>query len=110
VVCNVSDHWFGTTAGTPKWVYGDLGSKKCISGVRANIFSLDVPQTMDIQVSDDAINWTTVETGWTVTTGETFVEKPFTEIKGRYIRFYITSCNRSYCNFHDFEVKSRSLS
>ena len=103
-----SDYWFGLSTGTPKWVYGDLGSKKCISGVKVYISNLDVPQTMDIQVSDDAVSWTTVANGWTVTTGETWVEKTFTETQGRYVRFYMTSCARAYCNFRDFEIKSRS--
>ena len=68
------------------------------------------PQTMNIQVSDDAENWTTVETGWTVNTGGSFVEKPLTEVTGRYIRFYMTSCNQGYCNFNEFQVKTRPLS
>ena len=78
--------------------------------MKVNISSTYIPQTMNIQVSDDHTNWTTVETGWTVTTGEEWVEKPFTETQGRYVRFYITSSKYNYCNFHDFEIESRPLS
>lgn len=103
----LSDNWYGSGTGAPEWIYADLGSNRCISGVRVYIYSSDVPQTMDIQVSDDAISWTTVESDWTVTEGESWINKDFAEVQGRYLRFYITSCNRVYCNFRDFEIKSR---
>jgi len=102
------NYWFGQGTGPPKWAYSDLGSKKFISGVRVYIYYADIPQTMNIQVSNDASSWTTVVSGWTVNAGETWVEKTFTETEGRYIRFYITSCKRSYCNFREYEIKTRT--
>ncbi|MFH0862904.1 MAG: C1 family peptidase, partial [Candidatus Altiarchaeota archaeon] len=36
---NTYDYWFGQGTGTPKWTYGDLGSVKCVSAVRAWVYS-----------------------------------------------------------------------
>ncbi|MFH1234036.1 MAG: discoidin domain-containing protein [Candidatus Diapherotrites archaeon] len=74
----------------PSWIYFDLGAKKCISGVKVYL-DYAAPQTQDIQVSDDAANWTTVSGGFTVSEDEKWVEKTFTETNGRYVRLYITS-------------------
>ncbi|MBU4023139.1 discoidin domain-containing protein, partial [Patescibacteria group bacterium] len=103
-----TDYWFGQATGTPKWTYGDLGSKKCISGVRVWIYSADVPQTMNIDVSDDALSWARVVTGWTVSSAENWVYKSFTETAGRYVRLYMTSCNRLYCNLREYSVQTRT--
>ncbi|MCX6738368.1 MAG: hypothetical protein NTY11_03080 [Candidatus Parcubacteria bacterium] len=74
-----TDYWFGSATGAPKWTYGNLDSKKCISAVRVWIYSYDVPQTMNIDVSDDASTWTRVVTSWTVSTPDTWVEKTFSD-------------------------------
>ena len=104
-----TDHWLGTNADPQKWTYGDLGSVKHISAVRIFIYSSYTPQTMNIDVSDDAVSWTNVVTGWTVDIGQglTWVEKTFTETTGRYVRISMTSCRYIYCNIMEYEVKTR---
>jgi len=100
--------WFGLRTGMPKWIYGDLDSVKCISGLRARIHNSYKPQTMDIQVSNDTTNWYTVKPGWEVNEANTWVEVSFDEIKARYVRLLITSSRRSYCNMQEYEVLTRS--
>ncbi len=99
--------WAGLGTGPPKWIYGDLGENKYVSAVRANLNSSYVPQTMNIDISDDGSAWSTLKSGWTVSTID-WVETSFTETQGRYVRFYITNCARSYCNMKEFEVKTRT--
>ncbi len=103
-----TDYWFGLCTGPPKWIYGDLGSKKYISGIRVFIFTGYNPQTMNIDVSDDAATWTNVASGWTVSTGNQWVEKTFTETQGRYVRIYITASAVSCCSMREFEVLTRT--
>ncbi|MFH0861675.1 MAG: discoidin domain-containing protein, partial [Candidatus Altiarchaeota archaeon] len=105
---NTYDYWFGQATGTPKWTYGDFGATKCVSAVRAWIFSADVPQTMDVQVSNDGATWTTIKSGWTVSASEQWVETTFAETQARYVRLYMTSCSRPYCNLREYEAKSRN--
>ncbi|MDD5193739.1 MAG: GEVED domain-containing protein, partial [Candidatus Nanoarchaeia archaeon] len=109
-----TDYWFGTTSSVPyptptKWVYGDLVIKKCISSVRVFIYSSDVPQKMNIDVSDDAITWTRVYTNWTVSLGDQWVNLDFPETAGRFVRYTLVSCTRPYCNFRDFEIGTRTF-
>lgn len=105
---SIYSYWFSESGSPPDWIYFDLGSKKCISAINVVIVTADVPMTMDIQVSDDALSWTTVVTGWTVSTGNTWVEKTFSEIEGRYIRLYETAYPRTYGECSEFQAQTRT--
>jgi hypothetical protein len=105
---NTGSHWLGDGSGLPQWIYFDLGTEKCISGVKADIYGPDVPMTMDIQVSDDASSWTTVVSDWTVPIGDTWQEVTFTEITGRYVRLYEKTSARAYGNCDEFQVLTRA--
>ncbi len=125
--------WFGRiNSPEPKWVYGDLGVRRCISGLRARLRGDDnyrfYPQTMNIQVSDNAVDWTTIRSSWTINKVNAWEYLTVTEVKARYVRFWITDCNCyvescflrdcdwefspncNYCNFQDFEILRRNIS
>jgi len=102
---NTGTRWFTTKYdGPPCWIQFDLGSTKPISKVRAIIYYKDVPMTLDVQVSNDAANWNTVVTGFTVTEGGTFVEIPFAQTNARYIRLHETGFARMYGQCTEFDV------
>ena len=90
--------------GPPCWIQFDLGSTKPISKVRAIIYYKDVPMTLDVQVSNDAANWETVVSGFTITEGGTFVEIPFAQTDARYIRLHETGFARMYGQCTEFDV------
>lgn len=94
---DMNTHWIGKAGHCcPNWIYFDLGSIKWIGGVKAAIYSADVPQTHDIQISDIPSGWVTVVSGWVVSEGGILKEKTFSAVEGRYIRLYITASNRTY--------------
>ena len=102
---NTATRWFTTRYdGPPCWIQFDLGSVKQVSKVRAIIYYKDVPMTLDVQVSNDAANWNTVVTGFTVTEGSTFVEIPFAQTDARYIRLHETGFARVYGQCTEFDV------
>lgn len=128
---NTGTGWFGTDNPPPKWIYGDLGEVKCVSGVRGMVYGLyhDYrydPQYQEIQVSTDAISWTTLEPNWAITEYNTWDYQAVPETPARYIRFYITDCSfreyygfpwfgwydcdcsyENFCNFQEFEILTR---
>jgi hypothetical protein len=102
---NTGTRWFTTRYdGPPCWIQFDLGSVKQVSKVRAIIYYKDVPMTLDVQVSNDAENWETVVTGFTVTEGGTFVEIPFAQTNARYVRLHETGFARMYGQCTEFDV------
>ncbi|MFH1836036.1 MAG: discoidin domain-containing protein [Methanobacteriota archaeon] len=104
-----SDYWFGRATGAPKWTYGDLGRTKCVSGVRAWIYRYDVPQKMNVDVSDDGVSWRRVYSNWTVSDYGRWVDLSFSETSARFVRLYMTECKRSYCNLREYEVAVREF-
>jgi hypothetical protein len=102
---NTATRWFTTRYdGPPCWIQFDLGSVKQVSKVRAIIYYKDVPMTLDVQVSNDAANWETVVSGFTITEGGTFVEIPFAQTNARYIRLHETGFARMYGQCTEFDV------
>ena len=102
--------WFSDgVAAPPQWIYFDLGTKKWIDAVKVYIYPSDVPMTMDIQVSDDASTWTTVVSGWTVSTGNVWVENTFTATTGRFIRLYQTAYPREYGTCTEFQARTGKI-
>ena len=77
--------------GPPCWIWFDMGDTKTMSKVRILIDSYGVPMTLDVQVSDDTLNWETVASDFTVTQSYTFVEIPFAQTKARYVKLWETS-------------------
>jgi len=72
-------------------------------------YSYDIPITMDIAVSNDAVSWTTVETGWVATTGDVWITHALAETTGRYIRLYETAFARTYGQCTDFQASTSTL-
>jgi len=103
-----TNRWVAPDKIPPHWVYGDLGTKKCIKKVRVRLDNGFTPQTMDVQVSEDGYHWKSIEKGWIIATPLTFIEKIFSsEVSGRFVRFWITGCGGSRCEIDDFEVNAR---
>jgi len=102
---NPRTHWFTERDVIPPcWIQFDLGSVKQVSKVRAIIYHKDVPMTLDVRVSNDAENWETVVTGFTVTEGGTFVEIPFAQTNARYIRLHETGFAQMYGQCTEFDA------
>lgn len=87
----------------PQWIYADLGEKRPISGVKI-LAGTGLPSGItyyDIQVSDDALSWTSVAKAsssalWGVTN---------ISASGRYVRLYVTShSGGSWIALHEFQV------
>jgi len=101
----IGTRWFTEQYdGTPCWIQFDLGYVKQVSNVRAIIYRKDVPMTLDVQVSNDTVNWETVVSGATITEGGTFVEIPFEQTDARYIRLHETDFPRMYGQCTEFDV------
>jgi hypothetical protein len=88
---NISTLW---SAGgvAPRWIYVDLGSVRGLTEVRvlAGTGGTPVGTTYyNVQVSDDATNWTTVASASNAS-NTTFTVSPVSA-SGRYVRIYVTS-------------------
>ncbi len=134
VACNASDqsynscnsardgtftYWTTNCTYPPQWIYFDLGAIKCISKVQMVISDVPAPETMDIQVSNDASSWVTVVSGWTISIDGTWVSKIFSETTRRYVRVYITGLSdtegycpgtQGYASISEFQAYTRPYS
>src|SRR3989344_1337736 len=64
---NINTHWIGNSSVPyPKWIYFDLGSRKCINSADLYFFQFFLPITVTIQTSNDATAWTTIVSDWSV--------------------------------------------
>ena len=103
----VDTFWRSSSSTPPQWIRFDLGTVKCINGIRAVFRSSYLPIIMNIQVSDDASTWTTVVTGWTASSSGSWLSMPFTATTGRYLRLYQTSfVDSGNCN--EIEIRTAS--
>src|SRR3989338_3626282 len=58
---DVLTNWYGDpNSRFPKWIYFDLGDKKCIHQIDLYAFKGDLPIVVDIQASQDAVLWTSI--------------------------------------------------
>lgn len=107
---NTGTYWTTDCAAAPQWIYFDMGSKMCISGVNVYLADMPVPETMNIEISDDASSWSAVASAWTVSMDYLWRDVAFTETAGRYIRLYITSfqLHPEYCGGSDLGYASIS--
>jgi len=102
---STSTGWFSSDTSDPQWIWFDLGQTKTISAVKVYPWSGYDNQVANIDVSDNATDWTTVETAWIIPTGGTWNEKTFTETSGRYIRLYFSS-TPSYTSVVEFQAQT----
>ncbi|MEV4412811.1 family 20 glycosylhydrolase [Catellatospora sp. NPDC049609] len=86
----------------PQWIYVDLGSTRTVNRVRIN-WEAAYGKSYEIQVSDDAVNWTPI---YSTTTGDGGVDD-LTGLSGtgRYVRMYGTQRGTVYgYSIWDFNV------
>ncbi|MDB6019212.1 MAG: coagulation factor 5/8 type domain protein [Pedosphaera sp.] len=99
---NASTRWASTSGIDPQWIYVDLGATYSISRVILNWESA-YAKSYQIQVSSDAINWTTI---YSTTTGVGGIND-LTGLSGvgRYVRMYGTVRGTIYgYSLFDFSV------
>lgn len=86
----------------PGWIYVDLGKTQRINEVHL-YWEAAYGKSYQIQVSDDAVNWTDV---YSTTNGQGKVEKiTFPEVEARYVRMYGTQRATQYgYSLWEFEV------
>ncbi len=85
-----STSWLSSKT-TSSWIYFDLGTKRCANQVRLYLDGSYVPLTLNIQTSNDAQNWKTVSSAWTISTGNTYVDRSFPAESARYVKLVFTS-------------------
>jgi beta-glucosidase-like glycosyl hydrolase len=92
---------WSSLASDPQWIYVDLGGTATISGVVLNWESA-YATGYRIDVSNDAVTWTTV---YSTTTGHGGVESLAVSGTGRYVRMYGTARATGYgYSLWEFEV------
>ncbi len=97
--------WFSEQhTALPCWIQFDLGETLTVSKVRTVIFNKDVPITLDVQVSTDGTDWTTVAADFTITEADTFVTIPCNPANTRHVRLWETELGRTYGQCTEFEV------
>jgi hypothetical protein len=82
---NLSTRW-SSVFSDPQWIYVDLGSMHSITGVTLN-WETAYGKAYSIQVSNDAVSWTTI---YSTTTGTGRTENLALSGSGRYVRMYGT--------------------
>lgn len=107
---DVNTHWFGDPKlSYPKWIYFDLGTKKCVDAVDANVFLWDAPLTLDIETSDDGQSWQSLISGWTIDEGGKFSRREFSEVQTRYLRLVETSGKRAYGTVSEVTINAAPI-
>lgn len=97
--------WYGNPRNAfPKWIYFDLGNKKCISQLDLYAFSEDLPITLKIQASHDTAIWTTIKDNVTLSSSSTPNILLPSNIKARYIRIVETSSAREYGSLSEIRL------
>jgi hypothetical protein len=82
---NLSTRW-SSVFSDPQWIYVDLGSTHSITGITLN-WETAYGKAYSIQVSNDAVSWTTI---YSTTTGIGGTENLALSGSGRYVRMYGT--------------------
>lgn len=92
---NTGTRWESETGVDPQWIYLDMGASYDVTEVVIS-WEAASAKTYEIQVSDDAQNWTTVKTITDGASGETRDIVLDTPAAGRYVRILGTSRNMNY--------------
>ena len=74
--------WASNQGIDPQWIYVDLGARYSICGVSL-LWAAELASSYQIQVSDDALNWNTVQT---ITGNNSFSNTLNLNVNGRFIR------------------------
>lgn len=100
---SLSTRW-GSNYSDPQWIYVDLGSSRSIQEVALH-WEDAYGEAYQIQVSDDATNWTTV---YSTTTGDGGIDRiSFEPVKARYVQMYGTKRGTKYgYSLWEFKVYS----
>jgi len=99
---NPGTRWGSAEGVDPQWIYVDLGSVTAINRVILD-WELAAAKAYQLQVSNDAANWTTV---FTETNGDRRVDDiSFAAVNARYVRMYGTQRTTPYgYGVFEFEV------
>ncbi len=84
--------WRASVAGAGQWLQVDLGQAYPLTGVELRFHTNNTTRAYRIEVSDDALNWTTVVTAPGATTQQRY--HPFSAT-ARYVRWFLTSISGS---------------
>jgi|HubBroStandDraft_1064217.scaffolds.fasta_scaffold01926_4 hypothetical protein len=89
----------------PSWIYVDLGADQCVNQVKVT-WEWSYAKEYQIQVSDDAVNWTTTYSGSNSFSGDDGVtDVTFTAAAGRYLRLFCTQRATTYgYSLYELEV------
>ncbi|WP_162272660.1 polysaccharide lyase family 8 super-sandwich domain-containing protein [Paenibacillus tuaregi] len=100
---SLSTRW-GSNYSDPQWIYVDLGTSQSIQEVALH-WEDAYGEAYQIQVSDDATNWTTV---YSTTTGDGGIDRiSFEPVNARYVRMYGTKRGTKYgYSLWEFKVYS----
>lgn len=86
-----STYWQASLSATfPQWIYFNLGGEKCIKGITAILDGSSTSMNVEVQISDDAIDWNSIGS-WNIGSSGAQERKDFSEITARYIRLYQSS-------------------
>ena len=108
---NINTHWIGNSSVPyPKWIYFDLGSRKCINSADLYFFQFFLPITVTIQTSNDATAWTTIVSDWSVSQGNSFLTQSFSSVKARYLRVYESSGDKIYGTLTEIKLNAANIS
>ncbi len=98
---NASTRWSSTQGIDPQWIYIDLGARYDICKINLT-WEVALGKDFQIQISDDAANWTTIKT---ITGNTSFSNSILVKGTGRYVRMYGTARGSTYgYSIYEFEV------
>jgi len=102
---NYTTRWSSEWNIDPSWIYVDLGGDECIDRVKIT-WEWSYARQYEIQVSDDAVNWTTAYSGSNSFSGDDGVtDVTFTAAEGRYLRLFCTQRATTYgYSLYELEV------
>ncbi|MEK6927090.1 MAG: discoidin domain-containing protein [Nanoarchaeota archaeon] len=99
---NVNTHWYGSPFEEfPKWIYFDLGEKKCINQFDLYFFKEELPINITIQASQDTLNWVSLMENLSFSQS---INKQISFpqiVTARYIRIIELSSGRNYGSLSD---------
>lgn len=101
---DVTTHWFAKVNDKDATITFDMGDVRQSSAVGVAMFRLDVPTTIDIRVSRDGTEWTTILDDVAITESDTLVALPC-ESSGRYFQITDIRGARIYDSVSEFAVQ-----
>ncbi len=106
---NFSTNWFGSPDEPyPKWIQFDLGEKQCIKGAELSINSLDVPISINLQVSDDGKSWRDISSQFSISDDFPY-SLSFNETQARYFKVIENSGERNFGSLSDIKLNKAKI-